>query len=127
VRANGANSPAGELQASPGGERHEAQPDFVPRQTHASAEPAAPREPSVAAAPAPVFEAPPIAPPAPPAASPPPPREEKPTAWHAEPKPAAVHIEPASAPPPGGDDSKPHVVWSSTPSEWEAGRRSSEE
>ena len=127
VRANGANTPSGERQASPSSERHEAQPDFLPRETHASAEPAAPREPAHAAAPALIVEPPPAVAPSPPAAVPPPPREEKPTAWHAEPTPPAVHIEPASAPSASGDDGKPHVVWSSTPSEWQAGRRSSEE
>ena len=124
VRANGANTPPGELQASPRVERHEAQPDFVPRESHASVESAAPRAPTHAPAPALIVEAPSVAP-SPLVASPP--REEKPTAWHAEPTPAAVHIEPVSAPSAGGDDSKPHVVWSSTPSEWEAGRRGGSE
>ncbi|MGC8519522.1 MAG: hypothetical protein ACP5P4_13535 [Steroidobacteraceae bacterium] len=87
------------------------------------------------------FESPPASfrPPEPPFASPavqtapsgPPPaaaavREEKVATWHEEPKPAAVHVEPVSAPSAGGQDGKPHVVWTSAPAEWTPPRRGEE-
>ena len=117
-----------------GGAVREASPDFAPTERHEP--PARPAERDTRGA----FESPPAAfrPPEPTFASPavpaapsvPPPapvREERVATWHEEPKPAAVHVEPVSAPAAGGQDGKPHVVWTSAPAEWTPPRRGTEE
>ena len=111
-------------------ERHEVQTPPAERDTRASFEPAPPsfRPSEPAPASAPMQAAPSLPPPAPaPAPAPAPTREEKPAAWHEEPKPATVHVEPVSAPPAGAQDGKPHVVWTSAPAEWTPSRRGTEE
>ena len=105
-------------------ERNEPQAPPLERDTRGSFESSAPalRAPEPAPA-SPAMQAAPSAPPP----APTPAREEKVSAWHEEPKPAAVHIEPVSAPATGGQEGKPHVVWTSAPAEWTPPRRGSEE
>ena len=94
-------------------ERHEPQARLAERDTRGAFESPPPsfRPPEPTFASSPVQAAPSVPPPAPV-------REQKVVTWHEEPKPAAVHVEPVSVPAAGGQDGKPHVVWTSAPPEW---------
>ena len=134
TRAQGSGPSPGEMNRPAGGERRELAAEHAPAFETAAPPAAAPAPAAAPPSTAPSAAAPsnPVPAPTPPTAPAPQataPREERPAAWHEEPKPAAVHVEPTAAPgSSSGRDNKPHVVWSSAPPDWvPSSRRGPEE